>query len=145
MAHYSFLMYSLGIAVGGLACVAAFQKAGATTPEITKIAQSLQSPNALKVPDYLNPNPNPLQFPTKPEEVRIQGIQPITLAQALELAFRNNRDLQVAVLELKRSQASLRQSQAALLPTVSLNSSLTRSQSASNQLSAELSGDSSAD
>ncbi|MFL9451447.1 TolC family protein [Tolypothrix bouteillei VB521301_2] len=138
-------MYSLGIAVGGLACVAAFQKAGATTPEITKIAQSLQSPNALKVPDYLNPNPNPLQFPTKPEEVRIQGIQPITLAQALELAFRNNRDLQVAVLELKRSQASLRQSQAALLPTVSLNSSLTRSQSASNQLSAELSGDSSAD
>ncbi|MFW9260310.1 TolC family protein [Nostoc sp. CALU 546] len=85
------------------------------------------SSRPVQVPDNLNPNPNPLQFPTKPEEVQIQGTVPISLAQALELAKRNNRDLQVAILELERSRSSLRESQAALLPTVGLNSSLTNS------------------
>ncbi|WP_414542360.1 TolC family protein [Nostoc sp. CCY0012] len=83
--------------------------------------------NAVQVPDFLNPSPNPLQFPTKPEEVRIQGTQPITLAQALELAKRNNRDLQVAILELERGQSALRESQAALFPNVSLGANLTNS------------------
>jgi outer membrane protein TolC len=83
--------------------------------------------NAVQVPDFLNPSPNPLQFPTKPEEVRIQGTQPITLAQALELAKRNNRDLQVAILELERGQSALRESQAALFPNVNLGANLTNS------------------
>jgi outer membrane protein TolC len=38
----------------------------------------------------------------------------------LELAYRNNPDLRVALLELERSQAALREAQAALLPQVSL-------------------------
>ncbi|MBN3910235.1 MAG: TolC family protein [Nostoc sp. NMS1] len=81
----------------------------------------------VQVPDYLNPNPNPLQFPTKPQEVKIQGTVPISLAQALELAQRNNRDLQVAILQLERSRSALRESQAALFPTLGINSSLTNS------------------
>ncbi|MEH2443535.1 TolC family protein [Nostoc sp.] len=85
------------------------------------------SSNSVQVPDYLNPNPNPLQFPTKPEEVRIQGTVPISLAQALELAQRNNRDLQVAILQLERSRSSVRASQAALFPTLGINSSVTNS------------------
>lgn len=82
-------------------------------------------------PDYLNPDPNPLSFPTKPEEVRLRGIQPITLQQAIELAQRNNRSLQVSRLQLERSRAALRQSQAANFPTLSAQTNFGRSQSAS--------------
>ncbi len=81
--------------------------------------------DAVQVPDFLNPNPNPLLFPTRPEEVRIQRTQPISLAEALELAKRQNRDLQVAILELERSRSALRESQAVLFPNVNVNSSLT--------------------
>ncbi|WP_375504759.1 TolC family protein [uncultured Nostoc sp.] len=81
----------------------------------------------VQVPDYLNPSPNPLQFPTKPQEVRIRGTVPISLAQALELARRNNRDLQVALLRLERSRSALRESQAALFPTLGINSNVTNS------------------
>ncbi|MEH2151153.1 TolC family protein [Nostoc sp.] len=92
----------------------------------------------VQIPENLIPNSNPLQFPTKSEEVRLQGNQPITLAQALELARRNNHDLQVSLLELERNKAALREAQAALLPTLGISTDITRSQSASSQLSSEL-------
>ncbi|MEI1375097.1 TolC family protein [Nostoc sp. UHCC 0926] len=92
----------------------------------------------VQIPDNLIPSSNPLQFPTKPEEVTFQGNQPITLAQALELARRNNRDLQVSQLELERNKAALREAQAALLPTLGISTDITRSQSASSQLSSKL-------
>jgi outer membrane protein TolC len=95
---------------------------------------------AVQIPENLIPNSNPLQFPTKPEEVRLQENQPITLAQALELARRNNRDLQVSLLELERNRAALREAQAALLPTLGVSTDLTRSQSASSQLEDEING-----
>ncbi|MGH7997951.1 MAG: TolC family protein, partial [Brasilonema sp.] len=69
---------------------------------------------SVQLPDYLKSNPNPLQFPTKPEEVRIQGTQPITLAQALEIARRNNQDLQTSLLTVESRRAALRERQAAL-------------------------------
>ncbi|MBD2207519.1 TolC family protein [Calothrix sp. FACHB-1219] len=100
-------------------------------PTFTKSAdaQTLQSPNqtnnSTSVLDNLTPNPNPLQFPTNPEEVRIQGTVPISLNQALELAKRNNRDLQAAQFQLERSQSALREAQAALLPNASINGNLT--------------------
>lgn len=81
----------------------------------------------VQIPDYLNQDPNPLQFPTKPEEVTVRGTQPITLAQALELAKRNNRDLQVSLLQLQRSGYELREAQASLLPNASLTANLARS------------------
>ncbi len=73
------------------------------------------------VPRYLDPNPNPLQFPTKPEEVRVLGTQPITFGQALELARRNNRQLQAALLSVERSRAGLREAQAAEYPRLDLS------------------------
>ena len=76
------------------------------------------SPRSTPVPNYLNPNPNPLRLPTNPEEVRVLGAEPITLQQALELARRNNRELQSAQLAIERSRAGLRAEQAALLPTL---------------------------
>jgi OMF family outer membrane factor len=98
---------------------------GVQTP--TPIPVTPVSTPEVQIPDYLNQNPNPLQFPTKPEEVRLQGIQPITLAQALELARRNNRDLQISLLQLQRSQYAVREQQAALLPNADLSADLTRS------------------
>jgi outer membrane protein TolC len=74
--------------------------------------------------EYLDASPNPLQFPTRPEEVEIVGTQPITLQQALELAQRNSRELQVAQQELERSRAALRQARAALLPTLDTGASI---------------------
>lgn len=90
-----------------------------------------------QAPSYLNPNPNPLQFPTKPTEVQIQGTQAVTLEQVLELARRNNKDLQVVLLQLERSRASLREAQAALLPNLSITGNIARQRSAGSQLSVE--------
>ncbi|MBW4692505.1 MAG: TolC family protein [Lyngbya sp. HA4199-MV5] len=86
-------------------------------------------------PDYLNPDPNPLSFPTKPDEVKLRGIQPITLQQAIELGQRNNRSLQVSRLQLERSKASLRQAQAASFPTLTVAANLSRSLSANSNRS----------
>jgi outer membrane protein TolC len=72
--------------------------------------------------------------------VRLQGTQPITLNQVLELARRNDKQLQVALLELERSRAALREAQAALLPTLSLSTTISRGQSSSAQLSNESQG-----
>jgi outer membrane protein TolC len=61
--------------------------------------------------------------------------QPITLSQALELAKRNNNDLQVSILQLERSKFALRESQATLLPTLGVNGTIANSRSASTSLS----------
>ena len=86
-------------------------------------------------PDYLNPDPNPLSFPTRPDEVRLRGIQPVTLQQAIELAQRNSRSLQVSRLQLERTRAALREAQAANYPTLTVQSNLSRSLSASSNRS----------
>jgi OMF family outer membrane factor len=96
-----------------------------------KPADKLQETPA---PSYLNPSPNPLQFPTQPQEVQIRGTQPITLKQALELARRNNRDFQVALLQVERSRAALREAVAAEYPSLNLASDVTRTDSANARL-----------
>lgn len=100
-------------------------------------ADSLNPDRAKPAPNYLNPSANPLQFPTQADEVRLRGVQPITLRQAIELAERNNRQLQISQLELERSRAALRQVQAELYPTVDLQSNLSRSQSAAGDISVQ--------
>ncbi|BAY79573.1 outer membrane efflux protein (plasmid) [Nostoc linckia NIES-25] len=112
-----------------------------STPTPTVPGSVTPAPSgAVEIPEKLIQNANPLQFPTKTEEVRLQENQPITLGQALELARRNNRDLQVALLELQRSRYALKEAEATLLPTLGISADLTRSQSSSNQLRDELSG-----
>ncbi|HIK46194.1 MAG TPA: TolC family protein [Leptolyngbyaceae cyanobacterium M65_K2018_010] len=71
-------------------------------------------------PDYLSPAPNPLLLPTQPAQVEILGTQPISLATAIDLAFRNSEDLQIAFLQLERSREGLRAEQALLYPTADL-------------------------
>ena len=91
-------------------------------------APSTLSPTStpsIATPEYLFNDPNPLQFPTRPEEVELIGTQPITLEQAIELARRNSRDLQAAQLTVERARAALRQAQAANLPTLNVGANLT--------------------
>ncbi|MDZ7960804.1 MAG: TolC family protein [Aulosira sp. DedQUE10] len=109
------------------------------TPGVPAPATLNQTPSgSVQVPENLIPNSNPLQYPTKPEEVRLQGNQPITLAQALELSRRSNRQLQVSQLELERSRAALREAQAALFPTVGISADVTRQRSVSDTYSVKV-------
>ena len=77
-----------------------------------------------ELPDYLTPLPNPLLTPTQPEEVEIVGTQPLSLETAVELAYRNNEQLRIALLQLERAQAGLRAELATRLPTVDLTAGL---------------------
>lgn len=120
--HSTWITVALAVAFpSGIAILFPTLVSAATPPNPQNTSSSVQ------VPDYLNPNPNPLQFPTKPEEVKIQKTVPITLAQALELAQRNNRDLQVAILQLEGSHSALRQAQASLFPTLGISANVTNS------------------
>lgn len=92
---------------------------------------------SVPISNNLVPNPNPLQFPTRPEEVMIDITQPLTLQQAVELAQRNNRALQVARLQLEQAQAQLREARAALYPTVDLQGVAQGGRSAQGELQLE--------
>ncbi|AFY81167.1 outer membrane protein [Oscillatoria acuminata PCC 6304] len=87
------------------------------------------TPRVENVPEYLTPNPNPLQFPTERDEVEILGTQPLTLEQALQIAEQNSQQLQEALLTVDRNRAALREARAALYPNLGVQSSLSRSSS----------------
>ena len=70
-------------------------------------------------PQDLRPSANPLLFPTKPEEVTIKTTKEITLLEAIELALRNNKELQQERQRLEVARANLRDAQADLFPTLS--------------------------
>lgn len=78
----------------------------------------------------LLPNPDLLSLPATPAAVEIDLSQPLTLQQAFALARRNNRDLQIVEQQLRQNRASLDEARAALYPTVTLGSDITRSESA---------------
>jgi len=89
----------------------------------------------------LDPNPNPLYLPTKPEEIKILKTQGISLAQAIALAERNNRDLQIVQLTLSRSQAALTQAQAANLPNIALTGQLSSDRAATESFTDQRKGE----
>jgi outer membrane protein TolC len=72
-----------------------------------------------------NQNQNPLQRQTKPSDVQIKSSRSLTLRQALDLADKNNREIEAARLQTDRSTASIREAQAAESVTVSIDGSLT--------------------
>ncbi|MBD1933843.1 MULTISPECIES: TolC family protein [Cyanophyceae] len=111
------------------------QETGNGSNVVTQQSSETKTQNPPLPPEYLNPSANPLLFPTKPEEVQIQNFQRITLEQALVLARRNNRDLQVALLTAERSRAALREALAAEYPNIGVQANFTRSDSASAELS----------
>ena len=87
-----------------------------------------------KPPSSLEPNPNPLLFPTKPEDVRIEQTESITLQQAIDLARRNSQVLQIADLQLQQSRSIVREQQAALYPDLNLQMGANRSVRADGEL-----------
>lgn len=110
-------------------------------PQVTPIAP-LSTPTAMpptrrppiSAPDFLTTPANPLLFPTKPEEVKLQGARSLTLEETIELAERNNRDLEVSRLQVQQQQAAVREAQASRYPTLDLQSNLNRSLSASGTI-----------
>ncbi|MBD2463110.1 TolC family protein [Oscillatoria sp. FACHB-1407] len=100
-------------------------------------SDTIESESSASTP--LDPDSNPLFVPTQPEQVRIVDTQAITLEQAVELAFRNNPELQIATLELTRNQAAVREARAALLPTLDFRSGLTIQETQENSLTDQLS------
>ncbi|WP_367267686.1 TolC family protein, partial [Okeania sp. SIO2C9] len=87
-------------------------------------------------PPQIQRKPNPLNFPITPDEVQIEETIPITLEQAIDLARRNNPEIEIAQLEVERSRASMREAQAALWPSLTFESALQRTESASGDLQA---------
>lgn len=67
---------------------------------------------------------NNLNLPTTGNEVQITGNKSLTLQQAIDIAFRNNRDVQAARLTVNRSQTGISQAQAAQAVQVGLRSTL---------------------
>ena len=84
------------------------------------------------LPESLQPLSNPLAVPTQPEDVEILETEHISLETAIELAYQNNEDLQITFLQLERSQAALREAQAALYPTLDLSTNINRQNSSSS-------------
>lgn len=131
------LSASVGSACQGINTIADNKIAQPLSPApVQPTRPGLQGP--AQIPKSLEPSANPLQYPTKPEEVRVEQNQPITLQQAIELARRNNQELQASLLQLERAQAGVKVQQAALLPSVGLNAQIARSQSSSSQRLIEL-------
>ncbi len=92
------------------------------------VVQASRPVRGVSAPEFLNPSPNPLQFPTQSEEVQIRTSQPITLEQALELAGRNNRTLEQARITLERNRASLQEALGTEFPTAGVNANFSRSE-----------------
>jgi len=142
---------SLGLEQSLEAGLAVKEEVGKPVPSIndTRVAQSpaLVSPRSPQqrqdtpTPEFLNPSANPLLFPTQTEEVQIRTTQPITLQQAIELARRNNRELEAAQITLRRTRSGLQEALAAEFPTAGINADFTRSDSAQSELSSERSSD----
>ena len=88
--------------------------------------------------EQLEPSSDFLELPSTPEAVDIDITQPITLEQAIELAVRNNKDLQEAKLNLERAEKQLQEARSALFPNLDLGVDLTNGESSSSERSDEL-------
>jgi outer membrane protein TolC len=103
------------------------------TPPPTSATPPATSNKAV-LPEYLNPDPNPLLFPTKVEEVTLKGIQPISLKEAIALAERNNRTLEQSRIQLEQSRSRLTEANADRYPSVFVEGDLNRSKSSGTEL-----------
>jgi outer membrane protein TolC len=75
------------------------------------------------------PNPGVLDRPDQPQALKVQTVCPLTLAQAIAFALQNNPKLRAQTLTLEKSKAALRQANAALYPSVTLQGGPTRQES----------------
>ena len=109
---YYLLLSSLGLMFTG------FQSVQAQNLSVSPSTQSKEYLISQNTTDQYNSSSNPLLFPTKPEEVEIDNTQSVTLVEAIEIALKNNQELEGARLQLERSEASLNGFLARELPTI---------------------------
>lgn len=136
-----------GLLIGSLSTALVFAGDGIATSEPNPLDAERIGPASLTTPRSgstsaadllrLNPNPELLDVPQTESEVQIDVSKPITLEQAIELAKRNNRDLQITELELERRRQELAETRAALYPTLSAQGSLVRTDSATRRIANE--------
>ncbi|MEM6254495.1 MAG: TolC family protein [Cyanobacteria bacterium P01_D01_bin.156] len=108
------------------------QSSGEIIPETGQAPSTAESDllqESALPPTNLLADPNPLSLPTLESEVVLEDEQTIALEEALELAYFNNQDLQVALLELDQAEASLAQARAAFSPSAITNANVTRTTS----------------
>ncbi|MEM9808758.1 MAG: TolC family protein [Cyanobacteria bacterium P01_D01_bin.56] len=114
------------------------QPAGEIIPETGQAAstanEDLLEDNDLP-PTELLADPNPLSVPTLESEILLKEgeEQTIALDEALELAYFNNQDLQVALLELEQAEATLAEARAAFAPVVTTSADVTAQETNSTQ------------
>lgn len=96
---------------------------GNTTPAIdSKLLEQLPEPSRDR------------QLPRTPESVRLQSKLPLTLEQAVELANRRNRDLEVARLTVEQQRFVIDETRADLYPSVGFQAGISRSDSANAKI-----------
>ncbi len=98
------------------------------SPSAHLLAQTSGIPG-ISPPAFLEPSPNPLQFPTQPAEVQININEPITLDQALILARRNSPAIIQAQLLVDRARARVQEVYASEFPLGTAQLGITRSTS----------------
>ncbi len=103
-----------------------------TAPAAAPPAPPAAQPTSITAPTPVLPDPgdsrgkikNNLNLPTTGTQVQITGNRALTLKDAVAIAFQNNRDVQAARLTVNRSQASVREAQAARAIQVGLTGTL---------------------
>jgi outer membrane protein TolC len=96
----------------------------AKRPE-TRIAQTTPPPAPpAPTPNRTETLKNRLDFPKTGAEVQITSSKDLTLQETLDIAFRNNREVQAARLTITRSQSGVSEAQAAQAVQVGLTSAL---------------------
>ncbi len=85
--------------------------------------------------ERLEQDPDRLNLPSTPEEVEININEPLTLEQALDLALRNNKDLEEARLNLVRAERELQEAQSAWYPDLDFDANFNNDLSASRNRS----------
>ncbi len=106
-------------------------------PELMSQTSGSSPTPGTSAPEFLDPNPNPLSFPTQSQEVQIDVTQPITLQQTIELAKRNNQELQQAQLTLERNQFVLEEALSAWYPNLTTTAGINYAQSAAAEAAVE--------
>jgi outer membrane protein TolC len=114
------------------------QRANLISETLSQSAEKTPSKPATSKPNALEPNANPLLFPTSPGEVKVENEQAITLEQAVQLALRNNKQLQQARLTLEASRKALKGETAGQYPALTLQGSVQNSDSASGASSVQI-------
>jgi OMF family outer membrane factor len=90
--------------------------------ERPRVNPKIVPPAATELPQPLNPlaAPAPLALPVRPEQVMIQELRPLTLAQVETLAEVNNPDLKAIASQVDQAQSQLRAAIAQWYPNIDL-------------------------